>query len=877
MKLGAAHKTGCDRMPGNLERLEVPGYHDLQRLDGAEEAWSAEGPGGFRAALRVVRPATGVDLDELQALLARRRLRHPNLQAVFGSWRVGTVLVLATELPDGTLWDRFRDAAAAGLPGVPRDDLIAALVETARAADYLNDGPRRGDPAGSVPPLGPGLGHGDIAPRTILFVGGGVKLADLDPFRWLGPQAGQGTVPLYPLYAAPERLAGRTSRQADQYSLAATYGHLRTGRLLSASDLRMLPGAERSAVERALAHDSADRWPSCRAFVEALRAAAEVPEPAPAPAPPAAGTGLAPPADPREEPDDHPGWAESDDPARPAGSRSASFALAAATGAATLAGTLWLHGAAVPGSGPLKRPEADLRADAPEEHAAPLMTRAALGPARVRLQDSVAGPAGPAAGHSPAPPVVAPEPEIDPFATPDFEPDPPSGEVSVVTPSPLPARAPVESNRPSGPPLVAAVAVPPEPPKPPPSASVDAARPEIRLSAPRSLTVLSGDSAELEVTVASRGVHGRLEVRLESLPRGLESEPATLWLRGAPVGADTPAPGAGESSEPERIKLLVRAGTEATEGDRRARLVATSGAARVEARIRVKVRPTASLVARRRGDAELNRGDHAAALASFSEAIRLDPGDHLAYHGRGLAAYHAGDLGRALADLDAALMIKPESATALNNRGLARLARGETAAAVADFDEAIRLDPAYAVVRFNRGRAFAESGAADRALADYAEAIRLDPKFAKAYRARASLYSKRGDRDRAQADYETVLRLSPSDTTARNNLGLLLVARGEPHRAIAEFDEAIRIDPKYAVARYNRGRVYQALGDLVEALASFDQAVRLDPSLTRAAEARSQILARRADLAASRTGPGLGTATRTGANGTDAAGAPRSR
>jgi hypothetical protein len=43
------------------------------------------------------------------------------------------------------------------------------------------------------------------------------------------------------------------------------------GHLLHPPDLTMLPDEERPAVAHALAKDPAERWPSCRAFVEALR------------------------------------------------------------------------------------------------------------------------------------------------------------------------------------------------------------------------------------------------------------------------------------------------------------------------------------------------------------------------------------------------------------------------------------------------------------------------------------------------------------------------------------------------------------------------------------------------------------------------------
>src|SRR5262249_42224918 len=89
-------------------------------------------------------------------------------------------------------------------------------------------------------------------------------------------------------YAAPECFQRLTTRQSDQYSLAVTYCKMRGGRLpfqggfqeiinghrFRQPDLTMLSETERPVLARALAKEAGQRWPSCRAFVEALAAAA---------------------------------------------------------------------------------------------------------------------------------------------------------------------------------------------------------------------------------------------------------------------------------------------------------------------------------------------------------------------------------------------------------------------------------------------------------------------------------------------------------------------------------------------------------------------------------------------------------------------------
>jgi serine/threonine protein kinase len=274
MKLGAAHRGDLERSRHHVEPLEISGYRLLERREGPGEVWSAVGPGGVRTALRIVRPDPDFDCDDMSPDRAALAVRHPNLQSCLGLWSVGGALVLASEWPDRSLWDRFREAVAAGHCGVPRNELLEVLTEAARALDYLNAlAYSRSDAPRSAAQSGPGIPHGDVAPRTLLYFGGGVKLADLDPIRrvrLVRHESGTPLTPLYPAYAAPERLEGDVSRHSDQYSLAMTYGHLLTGRMIAPEDLSELPEDDRALVARALHADPDRRWPSSRAFLLAL-------------------------------------------------------------------------------------------------------------------------------------------------------------------------------------------------------------------------------------------------------------------------------------------------------------------------------------------------------------------------------------------------------------------------------------------------------------------------------------------------------------------------------------------------------------------------------------------------------------------------------
>ncbi len=261
------------------------------------EVWEATGPGGFPVAMKFLRLADGGADAEKRALKLMQGLRHPNLLALFGAWRNGDFLIVAMELADRTLHDRFTEALNQGKRGIPQAELLPYMRQAAAGLDYLN---------------GQGVQHRDIKPANLLLVGGGVKVGDFGLARLLEKTVQSVSHAMTPAYAAPEFVNGQATRWSDQYSLAVVYCQLRGGKLpfegnvaallaghlMKAPDLGMLPAAERSAVAWALAKKPERRWPSCTAFVEALASGAAQPASLPRPQPP---KGKSPPA-PRPRP-----------------------------------------------------------------------------------------------------------------------------------------------------------------------------------------------------------------------------------------------------------------------------------------------------------------------------------------------------------------------------------------------------------------------------------------------------------------------------------------------------------------------------------------------------------------------------------------------
>ncbi len=266
----------------------IAGYVLIERLGegGFGQVWSASSPGGFTVALKFVRADDNAAKIELRALETIKAVRHPHLLTIFGAWQLDGRVVIASELADGTLLDRFRACVAAGRLGIPRDELLEYFAEAAKGIDFLNRPKSEG---------GHGIQHRDIKPQNILVSGGSVKVGDFGLARSMTHSATGHTGSLTLAYAAPEFLEGKTSDRSDQYSLAMTWCFLRTGKLPFEGtqaqviaghlhrdpDLSMLPVSERPVVHRALAKNPRERWNCCRDFVDTLRTSDPAPKASP--------------------------------------------------------------------------------------------------------------------------------------------------------------------------------------------------------------------------------------------------------------------------------------------------------------------------------------------------------------------------------------------------------------------------------------------------------------------------------------------------------------------------------------------------------------------------------------------------------------------
>jgi lipoprotein NlpI len=223
------------------------------------------------------------------------------------------------------------------------------------------------------------------------------------------------------------------------------------------------------------------------------------------------------------------------------------------------------------------------------------------------------------------------------------------------------------------------------------------------------------------------------------------------------------------------------------------------------------------------------RGDFDGALADYDKAIALDSSSWVAHVNRGNALRLKADAGAAVAEYNIALRLKPDLASALRGRAMARQMQGDLGGAIADATAALQIDPRDAEALVTRGNALRLRGDAGNALADYEAATRADPNHASAWLDRGALLMERGDLARAIESFDKTIALNPNSVEAYNNRGSAASQNGDFARAAADLDTALRLGPNYEGAHGNRGFVRLALGDFAGAAEDFGALASREP------------------------------------------------
>jgi tetratricopeptide (TPR) repeat protein len=291
---------------------------------------------------------------------------------------------------------------------------------------------------------------------------------------------------------------------------------------------------------------------------------------------------------------------------------------------------------------------------------------------------------------------------------------------------------------------------------------------------------------------------------------------------------------------------------------------------------------------------ETNKRHYEQAIASYNQALELNPRHLAAYFGRSLAHGvlghdHAADNDRRAANfpgprhihrsqsayvtrqfalvldsqgyrktaserflpLDEAIRQSPNDPKPYLDRAWAFINYGQSARAIADYSQAIRLAPGNAEPYRLRGEEFLANREHSHALVDFDVLVRLDPNHFRGYDLRGLIHERMGEREKAIADYRKALLLDGRAANAKDGIERLSrigpdpkvlasslfrrcmdhITSGDYDRALSDCDEAIRLDPARAKLDYGiRARAFARKGEFDRAIGDFTRAIDADPS-----------------------------------------------
>ena len=224
------------------------------------------------------------------------------------------------------------------------------------------------------------------------------------------------------------------------------------------------------------------------------------------------------------------------------------------------------------------------------------------------------------------------------------------------------------------------------------------------------------------------------------------------------------------------------------------------------------------------------------AIGDYSEVIRLDPGNTMAYLNRGKIFWWVKkEYDRALKDLDEAIRLDPRKSVAYLSRGGVWYDKQDYTRALADFDEAIRLDPLQAESYQYRGEIYWSQKAYDKAITEFSAAIRIRPQKVVLYSERAEMWWQKKQYDKAVVDFTEAIRLSPENHEFYQYLAWLRATC--PEKAYRDGETALALAMKACeLSRWKEANDLDTLAAAHAELGDFESAVK---SETRAIELSS--------------------------------------
>ena len=211
----------------------------------------------------------------------------------------------------------------------------------------------------------------------------------------------------------------------------------------------------------------------------------------------------------------------------------------------------------------------------------------------------------------------------------------------------------------------------------------------------------------------------------------------------------------------------------------------------------------------------------------FTDVIEKYPRVAVAHNNMGRYFREQNQYDKAIASYNQALAIDPNSYNTLNNRGKAFFDTGRTEEALADFNRSVELNGEYAESRSNRGAALASKGEYEAALIDLDKAVALEPGNLSARSNRALVLYTLNRYDKAIEEITMYLTYKPDDADMMNLRSLAFNQLNRNSEALDDLNRAIAIKPSQGVFWQNRSFLHNKTGNYAAALQDIQKASEL--------------------------------------------------
>ncbi|MEH2436903.1 MAG: tetratricopeptide repeat protein [Nostoc sp.] len=229
------------------------------------------------------------------------------------------------------------------------------------------------------------------------------------------------------------------------------------------------------------------------------------------------------------------------------------------------------------------------------------------------------------------------------------------------------------------------------------------------------------------------------------------------------------------------------------------------------------------------GLSQAKTGDLLGALASYDQAIELQPEFSEYWFNRGLTLFHLERFDEAIACYETATQLKPDFYKAWYNRGGTLGELGYFEEAIASFDKAIEIKPDYQEAWSSKGLALLKLGWLPEAISSYDQALHLEPEDQENWYHRGIALAVGEQFAEAIISYDKALEINPEYHEVWIDRGVVLFNLGRWSEAIASWDKALSVQSDFYLAWYNRGIALDNLGRRQEAIASYQQTIAIKP------------------------------------------------